>query len=206
LLCLVFYGLGIGVTTSEDGQTAAADSLAPLAEQGENGMIAADAQAGIRPMTPPRGVQPTTSEKPLTPQRMTPTLSDTIRIKNAYESELPLAWVVALNGPYAGREYRLQKIVDIGRENELNDVALDDRTISRQHARIRYEKGSFVIYDLASANGVLVNGEKVQRRALTHGDRIKLGQVMLGLLMVDEELDAAPTTDATITQPFSEEG
>jgi len=201
LLCLVLYGLGIGIVAPDTGPT---DPSSSLAEQDKNAGIA-EGRVGVRPITPPRGVQPITSEKSLTPQRITPTLSDTIRIKNAYENELPLAWIVVLNGPFAGREYRLQKIIDIGRESELNDVALDDRTVSRQHARIRYEKGAFVIYDLASANGVLVNGEKAQRRVLTHGDRIKLGQVMLGVLMVDEELDAAPPTDATIVQPFSEE-
>ncbi len=188
LLCLLLYGLGVGVEVMDDDEAAVA--LAPNAD-------APPERTGLHPTpTPPHGLQPvTTKERPITPQRMTPTGSDTIRIKNTYENDLPLAWVVALNGPYAGQEYRLQKITDIGRESEHNDVALDDRTISRQHARIRYEKGAFVIYDLASANGVLVNGDQVQRRVITHGDRIRLGQMVLGVLMVLNDLETVSAPD-----------
>jgi hypothetical protein len=182
LLTLLLYGLGVHVDMADQPATSDVTPV-PLFDDEESGPMIPSAPTP----TPPHGVQPTTKEKPLTPpQRITPTDSDTIRIKSAMENGLPLAWIVILNGPHAGQEYRLQKITDIGREKEHNDVALEDPTISRQHARIRYEKGAFVIYDLASANGVFVNGEQVSRRVLTHGDRIKLGQIMLGMLMVDE--------------------
>ncbi len=206
LFSLLLYGLGIGVTPPDADQIMAVDSSSPFVGQEANGGKDGDVRANVRPAsTPPHGVQATTKEKPITPQRVPITSSDTIRIKNAYENELPLAWVVALNGPYAGQEYRLQRITDIGRESDHNDIALDDRTISRQHARIRYEKGAFVIYDLASANGVFINGSQVQRRVLAHGDRVKLGQVMLGVLMVQEDIDvdlppdASALPDATIS-------
>jgi len=196
LLSLLLYGLGIGVTPPDADQIMAVDSLTPFAGQDANDGSAGDARPAV---TPPHGVQATTTkEKPITPQRVPVTSSDTIRIKNAYENELPLAWVVVLNGPYAGQEYRMQKITDIGRESDHNDIALDDRTISRQHARIRFEKGAFVIYDLASANGILINGAQVQRRVLAHGDRIKLGQVMLGVLMVQEDVDIDLTPNAGV--------
>ena len=199
LFSLLLYGLGLGVSAPEPAPESSLHSGTPLFD--ENGKPVPGVRAGVHPTpTPPRGVLPTTKEKPVTPQRITPTGSDTIRIKNAYENELPLAWVVALNGPYAGQEYRLQKITDIGRESDHNDVALNDPTISRQHARIRYEKGAFVIYDLASANGVFINGEQVQRRVIAHRDRIKLGQVMLGVLMVNEEFDEEVEIE-TVTAP-----
>lgn len=185
LVILLLYGLGIGVSypPAEEGES---DGAVPFPPEGEN-------RPGVRAtVTPPRGVTPTTKEKPITPQRVTPTGNDTVRIKHAYEQELPLAWLVVLTGPFAGQEYRLHRITDIGREPEHNDVVIDDRTISRQHARIRYEKGAFVIYDLASANGVFVNGERVQRRVLMHGDRIKLGQVMFGVVIVQEDEDWSP--------------
>ncbi len=185
LVILLLYGLGIGVTyPSEESEDA--DGPVPFPPSGE-------ASPAVRAtVTPPRGVTPTTKEKPITPQRVTPTGNDTVRIKHAYDQELPLAWLVVLTGPFAGQEYRLHRITDIGREPEHNDIVIDDRTISRQHARIRYEKGAFVIYDLASANGVFVNGERVQRRVLMHGDRIKLGQVMFGVVIVQEDEDWTP--------------
>ena len=183
LFSLLLYGIGVGVTMEETSPDAPATPVPLFDDEGDD--LEQNVLSAPTP-TPPHGVQPTTKEKSLTPQRVTPTDSNTIRIKSAQENELPLAWIVILNGPFAGQEYRLQKITDIGREKEHNEVAVDDRTISRQHARIRYEKGAFVIYDLASANGTFINGEQVSRRVLKHGDRIKLGQVMLGMLMVDE--------------------
>lgn len=192
LISLLLYGLGLGVEAIEENTARQIDSAPFLASaEGEFAQ-----KSGVAPTpTPPHGVQPTTKEKPVTPQRITATDSNTIRIKNIRENEHPLAWIVILNGPYAGQEHRLQKITDIGREKEHNDIALEDRTISRQHARIRYEKGAYVIYDLASANGVFVNGEQIRRRVLAHGDRIKVGQVMLGALIVDEEMDVDRSSD-----------
>ena len=201
LFCLLLYGLGVGVEELIDEQAPGAPQ--PSDDLDQNDDEWAGRKGGVHPTpTPPHGLQPaTTKERPVTPQRITPSGSETIRIKNAYENDLPLAWIVALNGPYAGQEYRLQKITDIGRESEHNDVALDDRTISRQHARIRYEKGAFVVYDLASANGVLVNGDQVQRRVITHGDRLRLGQIVLGVLMVLNDLEPESTPDTMSSSP-----
>ena len=184
LLSLMLYGLGIGITAPPNPSPPATTGASPFASP-------EPASGAMRPTPIPTPENlGLSSEGPTTPPHLPPSGSETIRIKNAYENELPLGWVVILNGPFAGKEHRLQKIIDIGREAAHNDVVLDDRTISRQHARIRYEKGDFFIYDLASANGVLVNGVSVQRRVLTHGDRIKLGQVMLGVLLVQD--DAVP--------------
>lgn len=99
----------------------------------------------------------------------------------------PLAWLVALNGPHMGKTYRLRDIADIGRDSKHNNISLEDPTISRQHARIRRENGEFVIYDLVSANGVLVNGEAVERSVLHNGDHILVGQSELGFMQVREE-------------------
>ncbi len=116
----------------------------------------------------------------------------------------PLAWVVALNGPDSGKTYRLKDLADIGRDSKHNDISLDDRTISRQHARIRQEDGEFVIYDLASANGVNVNGETVQRQVVHNGDRIVIGQVELGFLLVREEEPEAVVEKAAGNEQVNE--
>jgi hypothetical protein len=187
LFSLLLYGLGVGVDTiSEENAPTTSDSVSIFTNPNDGFPTAVN----LTPTpTPPHGVQPTTKEKPVASQHVPLTDSNTIRIKNIRENELPLAWIVILNGPHAGYEHRLQRITDVGREQEHNDIALEDRTISRQHARIRYEKGAYVLYDLASANGVFINGEQIRRRVLAHGDRIKIGQVMLGVLIVDEELN-----------------
>lgn len=67
-----------------------------------------------------------------------------------------------------------QSVLKIGRNSE-NHVILNDPSISRFHAEIRPQNGSFYIVDVGSKNGTIVNGERVTERKLAHGDRIQLG-------------------------------
>jgi sigma-B regulation protein RsbU (phosphoserine phosphatase) len=62
----------------------------------------------------------------------------------------------------------------IGRLAE-NDLVLRDSRASREHARILYEGGAYVLEDLESSHGVFVNGERVKRKKLRDGDRIDFG-------------------------------
>jgi hypothetical protein len=51
------------------------------------------------------------------------------------------------------------------------------RGISRHHAKIRPEPSGYVLYDLKSGAGTLVDGEAVPSKRLAHGDRFCLGPV-----------------------------
>jgi hypothetical protein len=62
----------------------------------------------------------------------------------------------------------------IGRE-EGCDVPLGDATVSRRHARLVFRDGGWTIQDLASKNGITVNGVTVGRCRLMPGDRLGLG-------------------------------
>ncbi len=59
----------------------------------------------------------------------------------------------------------------IGRD-AANDIVFPSPHVSRLHADLVFENGSWVIEDLGSKNGVFVNGDRVPRRALRDGDRI----------------------------------
>jgi hypothetical protein len=63
----------------------------------------------------------------------------------------------------------------IGRDARACDVLLNDRTVSRRHARLRYRDGSWIIQDLRSTNGISLNGERVGRCRLQPGDELLLG-------------------------------
>lgn len=71
--------------------------------------------------------------------------------------------------------------VTLGR-SEHNDISLDHPTVSRQHALVDYseledeEEGTFMIYDLASTNGLLVNGEPCIKQELEHNDTVTFGE------------------------------
>lgn len=62
----------------------------------------------------------------------------------------------------------------IGR-NPKNDIVLLDRTISRQHARVGREGGRWVLTDLSSGSGLVVNGARTRRAELNNGDQIEMG-------------------------------
>ena len=71
-----------------------------------------------------------------------------------------------------------QPEVSIGRLPEC-DVVVDDPGASRQHARIRRTDGGFVLVDLGSTNGTLVNDGPIQEHVLENGDRITIGETLL---------------------------
>jgi hypothetical protein len=63
----------------------------------------------------------------------------------------------------------------IGR-NATNNVILDDKMVSRQHAQlIILDNGQVVIKDLGSSNGTFVNGNKISEYNLKAGDIVKCG-------------------------------
>ncbi len=74
------------------------------------------------------------------------------------------------------KSYRLQthRPFTVGRDPG-NDIILRDPKVSRHHAEIVFERGFFVLHDLASANGTYVNGKRVRVAPLTHGAKLRMG-------------------------------
>ncbi len=59
-----------------------------------------------------------------------------------------------------------------------NDVVLDNKRSSRYHAEVRWEKPHYVLHDMDSTNGTLVNGERlIAPHALKDGDRIEIAGI-----------------------------
>ncbi len=68
--------------------------------------------------------------------------------------------------------YQLNKpILTVGRLSG-NDVQIPSQRVSRLHARIHEENGTWVIEDAESLNGLIYRGQRVDRLALSNGDRI----------------------------------
>ena len=81
--------------------------------------------------------------------------------------------------------------VILGRALEA-DVRINDSRVSRKHARVNAilnsetEKTEYVLTDLTSRNGTLLNGQKVKSEILQHGDKITVGEHILRFEMLDE--------------------
>jgi hypothetical protein len=69
-------------------------------------------------------------------------------------------------------------VVTIGRMKEC-DVVLSDPGASRKHAEIRNKDGQYVLADLGSTNGTLLNERAVTEHPLEEGDRITIGRTVL---------------------------
>lgn len=74
------------------------------------------------------------------------------------------------------KEYSLQKTsIPIGRQWD-NSIVLDDPNVSGYHAKMDRMGPDYILTDLQSTNGTLVNGKKVISHKLTHGDNISIGE------------------------------
>jgi len=73
------------------------------------------------------------------------------------------------------RDYSLtNKSFSIGRHVD-NNVVLDDPEVSGFHARIDKKGVDYILTDLQSTNGTLLNDENIISHRLLHGDRISIG-------------------------------
>jgi hypothetical protein len=90
------------------------------------------------------------------------------------------AVIVLLEEGHEARTYQLHKqSVAIGRLPEC-DIVISDPGASRRHATItREEGGEYVLTDLGSTNGTIVNEEPVGEHVLSDGDRITIGNTVL---------------------------
>lgn len=81
--------------------------------------------------------------------------------------------------------------VTLGRALEA-DVRVNDAKVSRRHATVTSVLNSatgrteYIVKDLGSRNGILVNGAKVGEAILVHGDKITIGEHMLRFELLDE--------------------
>ncbi|NIQ89377.1 MAG: cyclic nucleotide-binding domain-containing protein, partial [Deltaproteobacteria bacterium] len=96
--------------------------------------------------------------------------------------------------------YPLEGSVSIGRSPE-NDITLVDYNVSRTHARVSFQQGSWRIEDVGSANGIIFAGERVISKALKLGDSFQIGESTL-TFMEEGVSDQTEQLSATI-QVFS---
>jgi hypothetical protein len=89
----------------------------------------------------------------------------------------PLPFLRVYVGDSFVRNFRIEEGTwTVGRDTDV-DLCLDGKTISRRHFRIEYEgENHLYIQDLQSSNGTLLNGKKVARAPLAHGDEIQIGE------------------------------
>jgi pSer/pThr/pTyr-binding forkhead associated (FHA) protein len=91
------------------------------------------------------------------------------------------------------KEWPADLMLTIGRLQD-NDVMVDNPAVSSHHACIFRDGDDWVIEDLDSKNGTFVNGKRVRRQVLQHGDVLLIGK---HTLMFDRHAAGSPAPEHT---------
>lgn len=106
-----------------------------------------------------------------------------------------MASLFVIQGRDQGRRFDLAASAQTLGRDAGNQIQLHDSEASRRHAELRGEEGEFEIVDLASSNGTLVNGKRVERAVLRTGDRVQIGRTLLLYTGGSDESDASAVLD-----------
>lgn len=94
----------------------------------------------------------------------------------------------------------LRDEITIGRQAG-NTIRLTERNVSRNHARLLKRNGSYIVEDLGSYNGVMLNGQRVDASAeVSSGDKLAIGDYSLAL-QADTATSRRPAPPAAQSGP-----
>jgi len=93
---------------------------------------------------------------------------------------MPYGRIDVTNGILAGKVF----IIGPGESKTIgrlptNDIGIPEPAVSSRHCRILSHPEGFLLEDVGSRNGTLLNGERVESQILDHGDVIKFGRTEL---------------------------
>lgn len=96
--------------------------------------------------------------------------------------------IIIVSGPNEGDYYPVAKRPLVIGRDEACTVQFVDELVSRKHLQIRFDEktNAHLALDMKSANGVFINGRKVETETqLSDGDMIELGKSKIMFTMGD---------------------
>jgi pSer/pThr/pTyr-binding forkhead associated (FHA) protein len=117
-----------------------------------------------------RAARPARAPKPARPARQPKT------------RRTPPTRVAVVDGPLAGRSFALSSLpLTIGRAED-STIAINDDYVSSNHARLVPNGSAWLLEDLGSTNGTLLDASKVTAPTEVHaGSQIRIGRTVLEL-------------------------
>jgi ABC-type multidrug transport system fused ATPase/permease subunit len=85
--------------------------------------------------------------------------------------------VIELDGKVIGERVLDKPLLTVGRLS-ANDVQVPSQRVSRKHATIHQENGTWVIEDAESLNGLVYQGQRVDKLMLKNGDRVHIAPMV----------------------------
>lgn len=112
--------------------------------------------------------------------RIRPPSSSVQKIPERYSAS-----IVILNGFAEGMEYPITGEYTVIGRDKTADIAVKDPLVSRRHAAIVYNDGEFILKDLESTNGTMMNGNVIELAALQHKDKFRIGDTTIQFILQD---------------------
>lgn len=95
------------------------------------------------------------------------------------------ASIVIRKGRKKGAEYSLAAGRTVLGRGSGSDIILDDPAVSRMHAAIEFSGSVFVLKDLGSSNGTMMDGKSIKEADLAHGDTFQLGDTVVEFVLAE---------------------
>lgn len=94
------------------------------------------------------------------------------------QKHTPQAHLVVLSGNHHTRQIQIpEDNFSVGRSS-MNQLHLEDSSVSRRHAVFRYSQNTWFLQDQQSSGGTFVNGNRIDAVKLKDGDEIGIGPVL----------------------------
>jgi pSer/pThr/pTyr-binding forkhead associated (FHA) protein len=130
-----------------------------------------------RPSAPPIGMPPQPQQRPVV--RAYSPQDGAGKQQGQHPQQFPALQValsrarilIEVDGKIVGERILDKPTLTVGRLSG-NDVRIPSQRVSRLHARIRQENGTWAIEDAESLNGLVYRGQRVDRLTMSNGDRI----------------------------------
>jgi len=101
-----------------------------------------------------------------------------------------ISFKIYYGGELIGEESFDQPVIKVGRLSSVN-LKLDDPTVSRVHAHIEATSNGYIIKDMGSSAGTILNGQTVDKATLRDGDELILGKTKL-VVSIEGDEESAP--------------
>lgn len=124
-------------------------------------------------------------------------LADPAKSAPRAEAATPRWFLQVIQGEHEGRKFHIHGSMTFGRSSKC-ELCFSDLELSRRHCEFFLKDDVLEVKDLASANGVTVNQQKVRSAVLQPGDQLKMGSVTL--LVIGPKVVVAETPDEDATQ------
>ena len=103
------------------------------------------------------------------------------------------ASLICTSGPLDRSSFALDTDLTLGRD-PANSISISDDSLSLRHCIILANHDHYLIRDLDTQLGTLVNGVRITEHPLTHGDKIQIGDSVFQFALADFSSPAAAHT------------